>query len=251
MVCGDSFEVDFDDFARRAAQPEVKVFLLCNPHNPTGRAWTADELRRMGNICLENGVFVISDEIHCELTMPGHTYTPYASLGPAYLLHSATCTSPSKAFNTAGLQIANILIADKVVRQAIDKAININEVCDVNPFGVAALTAAYNEGEPWLNALREYLWQNYCCLKDFFQQHLPLLTVTRLEATYLVWVGVKALGMDSATACRQLEQQTGLLLNDGKMYGTEEPFVRINIACPRSVLQDGLHRMARAWEKAE
>ncbi|MBP3774453.1 MAG: pyridoxal phosphate-dependent aminotransferase [Bacteroidaceae bacterium] len=247
---GDSFFIDFDDFERRAALPEVKIFLLCNPHNPVGRVWTADELRRLGDICLRNGVFVISDEIHCELTMPGYTYTPYASLGPAYLLHSATCTSPSKAFNTAGLQIANILIADGMVRQAVDKAININEVCDVNPFGVAALVAAYNEGEPWLNALRNYLFANYTYLSDFFSQQLPQFPVTKLEATYLVWVDVSALGQDSPTVCRELRQKEQLWLNDGRMYGTDAPYVRINIACPRSVLADGLNRLARAWGRA-
>jgi len=148
-----TYTIDFDDLERKAADKAVKVMLLCNPHNPAGRVWTREELMRIGEICLLHNVFVIADEIHCEFVYPGHTYTPFASLGKELLLHSATCVSPSKAFNLAGLQIANIIIADEEIRCKVDKAININEVCDVNPFGVEALIAAYNKGEEWLNQL--------------------------------------------------------------------------------------------------
>jgi cystathionine beta-lyase len=140
--------IDWDDFEKNCADPAVKVFLLCNPHNPAGRVWTREELEKMGSICLKHGVFVISDEIHCEFTMPGHTYTPFASLSEDFAMNSAVCLSPSKAFNIAGLQIANIIVKDADIRKKVDKAININEVCDVNPFGVIALQAAYTpEGE--------------------------------------------------------------------------------------------------------
>ena len=128
VYAGGTYAIDFDDFERRAADPEVKVFLLCNPHNPAGRVWTADELRRMGDICMRHGVFVISDEIHCDLAMPGYKYTPFASLSDDFLLNSATCTAPTKTFNIAGTQIANITAADPDVRRRIDRAININEV---------------------------------------------------------------------------------------------------------------------------
>ena len=240
-----TYTIDFDDFERKAALPEVKVFLLCNPHNPAGRVWTRNELERMGEICLRHGVFVVADEIHCELTMPGYTYTPFGSLGDQMLLHSATCTSPSKAFNTAGLQIANITVADGEVRRKIDRALNINEVCDVNPFGVIALQAAYNEGEPWLKALLDYLYANYCFLKEFFSRQLPQFPVVTLEGTYLVWVDCSALPMNSKEICDKLLREGRVLLNNGEMYGeSEHPFVRINIACPRAVLREGLERIA-------
>ena len=239
-----TYHIDFDDFEAKASLPDVKVFLLCNPHNPAGRVWTADELRKMGDICLRHGVFVISDEIHCELTMPGFTYTHFASLSPQFLLHSATCTSPSKSFNTAGLQIACITIADGLVRKATDKAININEVCDVNPFGVIALIAAYTQGEPWLEALRHYLYANYCHLRQYFEQHLPQIPVTKLEGTYLVWIDCSALGKSSTQLSQQLIDRGRVMLSDGEIYGQHHPpFLRINIACPRQTLDAGLRRI--------
>lgn len=239
-----TFHIDFDDFERRAADPRVTVFLLCNPHNPAGRVWTPDELTRLGEICLRHGVFVISDEIHCELTMPGHRYTPFASLRDDFLLHSATCTSPSKAFNTAGLQIANITIADAAVRAAVDRQININEVCDVNPFGPAALEAAYSaEGEQWLDALLHYIYGNYEALRDFFAAHMPQYTVTRLEGTYLVWVDVHR---EARAFCRKLLAEQKVWLNEGEMYDPAgSTFVRINIACPRARLLEALRRMEK------
>ena len=147
----DTYVIDFDDLEAKASSPKAKVFLLCNPHNPAGRVWTPEELRRMGDICIRHGVFIIADEIHCELIQPGYVYTPFASLGGEYVKHSSVCISPSKAFNIAGLQIANIVTADEETRKKIDRAINVNEVCDVNPFGVEALIAAYSEeGSEWL-----------------------------------------------------------------------------------------------------
>ena len=147
-----TYQIDFIDLERKAADPSVKVLLLCNPHNPAGRVWTKQELTRLGEICLRNNIWVVADEIHCELVFPGHTYIPFASVSEEFLMHSVTCTSPSKAFNLAGLQIANIVSADTDIRMQIDKAININEVCDVNPFGVEALIAAYMTGKNgWKN----------------------------------------------------------------------------------------------------
>ena len=162
------YTIDFDDLETKAADPKAKILLLCNPHNPVGRVWTPEELWRIGDICLHNGVFVVADEIHCELVYEGHDYTPFASLSERFRQNSVTCVSPSKAFNLAGLQIANIIAADEGVRRRIDRAININEVCDVNPFGVIATIAAYNEGGAWLDALRKYLWENYEYLYRFF-----------------------------------------------------------------------------------
>ena len=242
--------IDFEALERTLADPQVKVLLLCNPHNPTGRVWTRGELLAVGDMCLRHGVFVISDEIHCELTFEGHDYTPYASLGDDYARHAAVCISPSKAFNTAGLQIADIVAADDSVRRRIDRAININEVCDVNPFGVAATIAAYDHGEEWLNALRSYLWNNYLYLKTFFAERLPQYPVLPLEGTYLVWVDCRHTGLASQELVRRLEDDCGVRLNAGSMYGDDgEGFLRINIAAPRTLVAEGLERTARLLER--
>lgn len=239
----DTYEMDFDALECCAADPRAKVMLLCNPHNPAGRVWTPDELTRLGNICLRNGVTVVADEIHCELVYQGFKYTPFASLSDAFLHRSVTCVSPSKAFNIAGLQIANIVAFDNDLRSRIDKAININEVCDVNPFGVAATIAAYNEGEEWLNQLVDYLHGNYEAMAEFCRRELPEFPITRLEGTYLVWMDCSSLGMPSDALEHALLDDARLWLNAGTMYGAEgEGYMRWNIACPRSVMLDGLNR---------
>lgn len=239
----DTYEMDFDALERCAADPRAKVMLLCNPHNPAGRVWTPDELTRLGNICLRNGVTVVADEIHCELVYQGFKYTPFASLSDAFLHRSVTCVSPSKAFNIAGLQIANIVAFDNDLRSRIDKAININEVCDVNPFGVAATIAAYNEGEEWLNQLVDYLHGNYEAMAEFCRRELSEFPITRLEGTYLVWMDCSSLGMPSDALEHALLEDARLWLNAGTMYGAEgEGYMRWNIACPRSVMLDGLNR---------
>lgn len=239
----DTYEMDFDALERCAADPRTKVMLLCNPHNPAGRVWTPDELTRLGNICLRNGVTVVADEIHCELVYQGFKYTPFASLSDAFLHRSVTCVSPSKAFNIAGLQIANIVAFDNDLRSRIDKAININEVCDVNPFGVAATIAAYNEGEEWLNQLVDYLHGNYEVMAEFCRRELPEFPITRLEGTYLVWMDCSSLGMPSDALEHALLDDARLWLNAGTMYGAEgEGYMRWNIACPRSVMLNGLNR---------
>lgn len=240
-----TYTIDFEDFERKAADPSVKVFLLCNPHNPAGRVWTSDELRRMGDICLKHNVFVISDEIHCDLVMPGYKYTPFASLSEEFLMNSATCTAPTKTFNIAGLQIANITAADDSVRRRIDKAININEVCDVGVFGVTALTAAYTGGEEWLDQLICYIKGNYDSLRDFLASNIPQIQAVRLEGTYLVWLDCSVLGKSSETITGELLSQKKLWLNSAGMYGEHErSFVRMNIACPRSVMLKGLQLLA-------
>lgn len=240
---GDTYAMDFDDFEAKASDPAVKVFILCNPHNPAGRVWTEDELRRAGEICLRHGVLVISDEIHCELVYPGYRHISFASLSEDFLQHSVTCISPSKAFNIAGLQIANIVAADPEIRSKIDRAININEVCDVNPFGVIATIAAYNEGGEWLDQLIAYLKGNYDFMKEYCASRLPEFPLAELQGTYLVWMDCSSLGIPSGTLEQALVSEAGIWLNAGTMYGTEgEGFLRWNIACPRSRLAEALDR---------
>ena len=240
---GDTYRMDFDDLERKAADPAVKLMLLCNPHNPAGRVWTREELTRLGEICLRHDVTVVADEIHCELVFPEYTYTPFASISEEFQRRSVTCVSPSKAFNIAGLQIANIVAADDGMRERIDRAININEVCDVNPFGVEATIAAYNEGEEWLTQLIGYLKGNYEFMKDYCAKHLPDFPTAKLEGTYLVWMDCSVLHIPSEELERQLVEQAWLWLNAGAMYRSpKEGFMRWNIACPRQRLAEALDR---------
>jgi cystathionine beta-lyase len=234
-----TYRMDFDSLEELCARPEARMLLLCNPANPAGRLWTRHELERMAEICRRHGVTVVSDEIHCELTPPGTEYVPYGTVDPSAVI----CLSPSKAFNTAGLQIANIVCPDAGTRALIDRAININEVCDVNPFGVEALKAAYSpEGEEWLGALRAYLHDNWQMLRETLAQRLPMCPVARLEATYLGWVDISALGLTGDEAEHLLLDRTGVWVNSGAMYG-DNSYIRINMACPRDLLAEGLRRI--------
>lgn len=246
-ISGDTFtyRMDFEDLERKAADPANTMLLLCNPHNPAGRIWNRDELKQVAGICRSNGVRVVSDEIHCELAMPGLEYTPYGTIDPTGVI----CLSPSKAFNTAGLQIANIVCPDDSVRRAVDRAININEVCDVNPFGVVALKAAYSpEGAAWLNALRGYLADNYRLTRDIISNELPGCPMALLEATYLPWIDVSSLSVPTEELEERLIREAGVWVNCGEMYGSGG-FIRLNIACPRERLREGLRRLVGFLKK--
>ena len=237
------YHIDFADFEKKIVEEGVKLFFLCNPHNPVGRVWKREELEQIGEICIKNNVTIISDEIHCELVYPGYFYTPFASISDDFLKSSVTCISPSKAFNIAGLQIANIVCADESIKSKIDRAINDNEVCDVNPFGVIATQAAYNEGEEWLTQLIDYLHNNYCYMKAFCQENLPMYPIATLEGTYLVWMDCRAIGLSSEKLEQKLIDKAKLWFNAGTIYGTDgEGFMRWNIACPHSTLKVGLKR---------
>ena len=240
---GDTFEVDFDDFETKCAGEKTTLFLLCNPHNPSGRVWTKEELQRMYDICKQHGVKVASDEIHCELVMPGHEFVPLGTITDDCVVMN----SPSKNFNTAGLQIANIICSHPSWRRRIDRAININEVCDVNPFGIVALQAAYNECEDWIDELNQYLWGNYQVLCDFIGENIPQWKVCRLEGTYLPWVDISAMGINSQELCDQLLREAKVWINPGTMYGSQtgEGYVRFNIATQRSRLKDALQRIKK------
>lgn len=239
-----TYAMDFDALERICSEESTRLMLLCNPHNPAGRCWSRGELQRVADICHANGVTVVSDEIHCELTMPGHTYIPYGTIDPDAIV----CVSPSKAFNTAGLQIANIICPDETVRKAVDRAININEVCDVNPFGPVALIASYSQkGAEWLENLKGYLHENWLYARDVLTQRLPYCPVAELEATYLLWMDVSAFGINSTQMEEELLQKAKVWLNCGDMYG-KDGYMRINLACPRSTLALALDRVCAYLE---
>ncbi len=235
---GFTYEIDFEDLEAVASRPETRLLLLCNPQNPTGRVWTRAELEQVRDICRRNGVRVLSDEIHCELIHKGYEYIPYATIDP----EAVVCCSPSKAFNTAGLQTANIVCPDTEILNLIDRAINDNEVCDINPFGVVALEAAYNDGGEWLDALNNYLEDNYLCLRETIGSAFPQLRICDSQATYLAWIDIRPLGISSDNLDKLLRENGKVHINSGTMYAGDG-YIRINYACPRLRLAEALRRM--------
>lgn len=236
------FRIDFDDFAAKASDPAVTVCILCNPHNPTGRIWTDDELRRIGEICLENGLLILSDEIHCDLLRSGRTHTPLAKLFPDSE-RIVTCMAPSKTFNIAGLQFSTIVIPDPELRAAWKKTHTEGE----NPFSLTAAQAAYSDGGyAWLMALREYIDGNFAFTADYFAAHAPKVRFQIPESTYLAWVDVSAYTGPQTELRRLFAERAGVIVNDGSMFvRNAEGFLRLNLACPRTIVEKGLSRICR------
>ena len=236
--------IDWEALERCCADERTRCLLLCNPHNPVGRVWTRDELQRISDICLRHDVIVIADEIHNEIIMPGHEYTPYASISQEAERHSVTCCSPSKGFNIAGLQTANIICADEKLRRHIDRAINLNECCDINPFGIVALQAAYDESEEWLDEMCQYVWGNYQLLRDTLAKTHPDYRVSSLEGTYLAWVDISASGLTSDEYCQRALTDCHVRFASGTDYGRcGEGYIRINLACPRQRLKEAIRQL--------
>lgn len=244
---GNTFVVDWEDFEAKCADEKTTLFLLCNPHNPAGRVWTKEELARMNEICMRHDVKVISDEIHCELIMPDYTFTPFATVNEDCNRNSVIFNSPTKNFNIAGLQIANIICANREWYRRINRAINIFEVCDVNPFGPIALEAAYNDSEDWIDELMPYLAENYAFLCETFEKELPDYDVMKLEGTYLVWVDIRKSGLSADALTEKLLHEGKVQVNSGVMYGETdgEGYIRINIACPKATLEEGIKRIVK------
>ncbi|QGY32431.1 MalY/PatB family protein [Pantoea cypripedii] len=241
------YSVDFDGLERLAAHPSNKVLLLCHPHNPVGRRWTASELEKIAGICVRHQVLIISDEIHCDLVHGEAPHIPLASLSPAIRQNTVTCTSPSKGFNLAGLQVANIFCANSALRKDINRYINIHEVCDLNSFAIEGLIAAYTEPESsqWLEEVKIYIRDNYAFLAETLRRIFPGLHILPLEATYLAWIDCTATGLSADELTNQLYRETGVLLSSGHEFGENgRHFIRVNLACPRSQLSDGLQRMS-------
>lgn len=235
------FEIDWTDVEAKAK--EADVFLLCNPHNPTGRVWSREELERMADIMRREHLFVLSDEIHCEFAFPGHAYTPFATIA-INDTDFCVCTSASKAFNIAGLLCANIFVPNKELFGQINHALEVHEVNGLNPFGLAAQVAAYNESEAWLDELKRYVYANFCYLRDFLHARLPMLQLHETEGTYLAWVNIEALGMSAEQFCCDVAKQVHVLFNPSEMYGAEG-YIRINLATSLEVLKEALDRLEK------
>ena len=244
-----SFSIDWNRLEAALAKEESTTLLLCNPHNPVGRIWSKDELKRIAALCKQYDILIISDEIHCEITRPGEMYTPLATITDND--NWVVCGSPSKSFNIAGLQNAFIVCHNAHLRHRIDHAINLNEISGVNPLGVEALIAAYTGGGEWIDELREYIFSNYDYASSCLDK-VPGLTYANTHGTYLMWVNVapllRKLNTDSEGLCQRLMTEINVRFSHGSMYGKGgEDYVRINLACPRKTLEEALQRFLDFW----
>ena len=242
--------MDFVDLEEKTKDPQVKMAILCSPHNPVGRVWTRDELLRFGEICLKNNVLVVSDEIHGDLILEGYVFTPFAGISEAFAQSSITCTAPSKTFNLAGLKTSNIIIVDEGLRARFKKTLGRTALGGVGAFGVVALEAAYNHGEEWLSQVLDYIMGNLMYLEKYIAEHLPQIKVVPLEGTYLVWLDCRSLGLGKLELEQMMLEEAKVYLDEGYIFGTEgEGFERVNLACPRSVLVEALERIRNVLER--
>jgi cystathionine beta-lyase len=240
------YEMDFEDLEASAKEPSVTMAILCSPHNPIGRVWTPDELRRFGQICYENDVLVISDEIHHDLIMSWAAFTPYGIVNADLMDKAVVCTAPSKTFNLPGLKTSNVFVQNPELREEFEKTMARNGLHGINAFGLVALQTAYESGDVWLENVLAYIEENYYFLKSFVAEHMPQVGVTQLEGTYLAWLDCRYLGLDGETLWQKLMDEARVNLNNGAMFGEEgDGYLRVNIACPRPILQEALTRMSK------
>jgi cysteine-S-conjugate beta-lyase len=241
------YHMDYDDLEVKTADPDVKLAILCSPHNPVGRVWTRQELQRFGRICQQNHVRVISDEIHGDLVYPGVVFKPFCMADSTFQESSIVCTAPSKTFNLAGLQTANIIIADKEIRKKFRESLLADGLFGLNPFGTTACRVAYEQGEPWLTEVLHYLNDNLDAMTRLFEREIPEIKIIAPQGTYLVWFDCRSLGLNKHQQKRLMLDQARVFLDEGSLFGPEgDGFERINIACPRPLLMEGLERIIAA-----
>ncbi|MDF3003258.1 MAG: aminotransferase [Bacillota bacterium] len=241
------YQINFEDFESKIKENDVKLFVLCNPHNPVGRVWTAEELIRMGEICVRHQVTVVSDEIHADFIYPGHQHLVFSALRPEFADITITCTAPSKTFNLAGLQVSNIFISDKTLRREFRKEVGRTGYGQMNTMGLIACQAAYEKGATWLQDLKEYLSGNLSFIREFLKKELPEVTLVEPEGTYLVWLDFQKLGLTEKELEHLIVDKAKLWLDEGTMFGPEGAgFQRFNIACPRATLEAAFHQLRDA-----
>ena len=241
------YSIDYEDFERKIVQENIKLFILCNPHNPVGRVWTREELQYLGEICLRHHVIVVSDEIHNDFVYPGFEHTVFANVDPRFAEFTVTCTAPSKTFNLAGLQISNIFISNETLREAFQKEIDKTGYDEPNALGAVACEAAYRGGQEWLDKLRAYLLENLNFLRAYLQEKIPQIHLVEPEGTYLVWLDCSELGISGKELDQFIVEKAGLWLDGGAMFGPSgADFQRVNIACPRATLELALDKLKAA-----
>lgn len=243
---GNEYSIDFKDLEEKLSMPQTTMMILCNPHNPIGKIWSREVLKRIGDLCAKHNVLVVSDEIHCDIVAPNREYIPFASVSQTNLMNSITCIAPTKTFNLAGLQTACIVVPNHVLRHKVNRGINTDEVAEPNSFAITATIAAFTKGENWLNELRKYIENNKETTIKFIKEQLPELHVIPSEATYLLWIDCSQVCDNSVELVQAIRKTTGLYLSDGLEYGENgKCFVRMNVACPLERLNDGLERLKR------
>lgn len=240
---GSGYEINFEDLEEKLSDPQTSMMLLCNPHNPVGKIWDRETLRNIGELCVKHHVIVISDEIHCDLTEPGYDYVPFASVSRECRKNSITCLAPTKAFNLAGLQTAAVAVPDPYLRHKVSRGLNTDEAAEPNVFAADAAVSAFTHGEAWLEELRCYLWENRTYAEEYIGREIPSIMPVPAHATYLLWMDCKDVIGSSAEFSRFLRKHSGLYVSDGNEYRNGEGFLRMNLACPRTVLEDGLLRL--------
>ena len=246
---GKEYSIDFEDLERKLSDPATTLMILCNPHNPIGKVWSKETLKKIGELCIKYNVLVVSDEIHCDLTY-GDSYTPFASISPEIAQNSITCIAPTKTFNLAGVQSSNIIVPNDEIRRMVNRGINTDEVAEPNAFAIEATIAAFTKGEPWLNELIEYLAQNKRVVQKFIHNELPSLNLIHSDATYLLWIDCSSIIKDSLDFCKFIRKETGLYVSSGHVYGSNGGhFIRMNIACQRERVEDGLSRLKVGVDK--
>lgn len=244
------YEMDFADMERKIVDYHVKMLLLCSPHNPVGRVWTKEELLRVGEICQKHGVLVVSDEIHADFTYAGHTHRVFASVKSEFADFTITCTAPSKTFNLAGLQNSNIFIPNRQLRHAYKKELSACGCGGTNCMGMAACQAAYEAGADWLEQLKQYLAGNLAYIRQFLREKLPEIALIEPDGTYLVWLDLRKLGLTEQQQRQLIVQDAKLWLDTGTLFGQGgEGFERINIACPRTTIEQAMQRLEHAVHK--
>lgn len=247
-----TYHIDFQDLEKKLENPQTSLMILCNPHNPVGKIWDKDTLSRIGALCAKNHVTVISDEIHCDLTAPGKDYIPFASVSETCRDISITCIAPTKTFNLAGIQTAAVVVPNENLRHKVWRALNTDEVAEPNSFAVTATISAFEKGESWLEELRAYLQENKRIVADYLANEIPSLSVVSLEATYLLWIDCSKICGYTDSLAQYIREKTGLYLTAGSEYGKAgNQFLRLNIACNRKNLQDGLNRFRDGVKKYE
>lgn len=241
---GHEYHIDFEDLESKLANPQTTLMILCNPHNPIGKIWDAETLEKIGELCYKYNVIVLSDEIHCDLTSPEKEYVPFASVSEICKNNSITCIAPTKTFNIAGLQTSCIVVPNSNLRHKVNRGINTDEVAEPNSFAITAAVAAFTEGREWLNQLREYIEENKKVFNEFIKEKIPELYVIPSEATYLLWIDCSKVSDNTDELCEFIRAETGLYITEGSEYGSNgRKFVRVNIACPRERMLDGLNRL--------
>ena len=249
---GNTYQMDFEDLERKLSNPQTTLMILCNPHNPVGRIWSREELEQVGELCRKYHVTVISDEIHCDLTSPDQEYIPFASVSENCKNTSITCMAPTKAFNLAGLQTAAVAVPSPNLRHKVWRGLNTDEVAEPNSFAVEAAVAAFTKGEAWLDALREYIHENKNFVENFLKKEDLHIRLVPSQATYLLWLDCQEMQGCAAEFTQYLREYTGLYLSEGQQYGESGcSFIRMNIACPRSRLEDGMKRLAEGARSYE